>query len=147
MSDLNVLQQVCVQVLAANLVEKMLQQAMNSATKFMIDDWLGKYGWKITWGPRVWKSPKSVAGLDNSWMISMAPGVAYPDGAKYNTYVVAIAGTAVFSATDWVQQDFGVNHVISFDAFTKTFKHGPIPESQKTPKNLSKGPFRAWGTA
>ena len=137
MSDLNVLQQVCVQVLAANLVEKMLQKAMNSATKFMIDDWLGKYGWKITWGPRVWKSPKSVAGLDNSWMISMAPGVAYPDGAKYNTYVVALCrdcyllGDRLGSARLWGQPRYFLRR---FHQDVQTRAHSRITEDSKEPQ-------------
>ena len=155
MSDLNLFQQICVQIFTANLAgafvgpEKLLQKVMNSAAKFAFDKWLSKYGWKLTWGPRVWKFPKSksLEGLDNCWMVSIAPGVVYPDGSKYDTYVVAIAGTAVFSATDWVQEDFGVNNVISFDAFTKTFMDGPIPEPQKTLKTPNEGPFCAWGTA
>ena len=155
MGDLNVFQQICVQIFTVDLdgafvgPEKLLQKAMNTAANHAIDKWLGKYGWKITWGPRVWKSPKSklTAGLDNCWMISMAPGVVYPDGAKYDTYVVAIAGTSVFSKTDWVEEDFGINNVISFDAFTKTFKDGPIPEPQKTPWDPSWPRSSAWGTA
>ena len=155
MSDLNLFQQICVQIFTANLAgmyvgpEKMLQKIMNSAATHSIDKWLTKYGWKITWGPMVWIAPKSkfYEGLDNCWMISMAPGVVYPDGANYDTYVVAIAGTAVFSKTDWVQEDFGVNHAIYFDAFTKTFKDGPIPKPQKIPKTSSEDHFCALGTA
>ncbi|KAI4188339.1 MAG: hypothetical protein L6R41_002213 [Letrouitia leprolyta] len=155
MNDLNLFQQICVQIFTVNLAgafvgtEKALQREMNVAATLMINKWLHKYGWKITWGPRVWKSPNSklLEGLGNCWMISMAPELVYPDGAKYDTYVVAIAGTAVFSITDWAIEDFGVNHVISFDAFTKTFKDGPIPEPQKTPKPVGEGPFCAWGTA
>ncbi|TKX18227.1 lipase-like protein 4 [Elsinoe australis] len=154
MSDFNLFQQICIQIFTANLAgaffgtEKFLQRAIDAAANHAVDKYLAKYGWKITWGPRVWKSPDShfYEGLDNCWMITMAPGVVYPDGAKYDTYVVAIAGTAVFSAKDWVQEDFGVDHVIPFDAFTKTFKEGPIIEPQKTPKT-GEGPFCAWGTA
>ncbi|PSK42743.1 hypothetical protein B9Z65_5665 [Elsinoe australis] len=154
MSDYNLFQQICIQIFTANLsgafvgTEKFLQNSINKAANAAIDKYLGTYGWKITWGPRVWKSPDSHinGGLTNCWMITKAAKITYPDGGIYDTYVVAIAGTAVFSMKDWSQEDFGVDNVIPFDAFTKTFKDGNIVEPQRVPKS-GEGPFCAWGTA
>ncbi|KAK1625457.1 hypothetical protein BDP81DRAFT_452915 [Colletotrichum phormii] len=155
MSTLNLFQQIHLQSLTANLAgsivgpERILQDAMDIAAKHMVKKHLGQYGWDINWGPRVWKSETSkwYEGLNNCWMVMKAPNVEYPDGTKFDTYVVAIAGTAVLSREDWVYEDFGVNKVVDFDSYTKTFKSG----SAEQPVGVQNPPFRdipygAWGT-
>ncbi|GJC84846.1 hypothetical protein ColLi_07684 [Colletotrichum liriopes] len=154
MSTLDLFQQIYLQTFTINLgdaivgPETVLQKAMNVAVKAMVNDSLGKYGWQVTWGPRVWKSPsaETLTGPNNSWMVLKASDVVYPDGTKFDTYVVAIAGTAVFSKEAWKDEDFGVNSVVDFNAYTSTFKSGSInkPEGvQNPPDNV---PYGAWGT-
>ncbi|KAK0381317.1 hypothetical protein CLIM01_01286 [Colletotrichum limetticola] len=103
MSTLNLFQQIHLQSLTANLAgsivgpELVLQEAMNIAAKRMVKKHLSQYGWDITWGPRVWKSEtsKGYEGLNNCWMVMKAPNVEYPDGTRFDTYVVAIADKPV----------------------------------------------------
>lgn len=155
MSSLNLFQQIHLQSLTANLAgsivgpEWILQDAMNIAAKRMVKKHLSQYGWDITWGPRVWKSKTSKVyeGLNNCWMVMKAPNVEYPDGTKFDTYVVAIAGTTVFSTEDWKFEDFGVDKVVDFNTYTKTFTTG----SADPPAGVQNPPFRdipygAWGT-
>ncbi|UQC79541.1 uncharacterized protein CLUP02_05021 [Colletotrichum lupini] len=155
MSTLNLFQQIHLQSLTANLAgsivgpESVLQEAMNIAAKRMVKKHLSQYGWDITWGPRVWKSETSkwYEGLNNCWMVMKAPNVEYPDGTRFDTYVVAIAGTTVFSTEDWEFEDFGVDKVVDFNAYTKNFTTG----SADKPVGVQNPPFRdipygAWGT-
>jgi hypothetical protein len=68
--------------------------------------------WSVTWGPVVYQAPGS-SGPDNTWYVANNKSMQFADGC-YNTYVVAIAGTANTSGYDWNVEDLGVGQVVDF---------------------------------
>ncbi|KXH31789.1 hypothetical protein CSIM01_09464 [Colletotrichum simmondsii] len=154
MSSLDLFQQIYLQTFSVNLAgtiigpEAFLQKAIQVQTNLMVKKFLGQYGWEITWGPRVWKSDNAsvASGLTNCWMVMKAPNIAYPDGNKFDTYVVSIAGTAVFSPEDWQGEDFGVDKVVGFEEYTGTFNKSTILEPQGIQNPSDTTPYCAWGT-
>jgi hypothetical protein len=72
--NLDIFQQVYLQTFAANLTglgfgtESVLQAALEQLVKLLMSKKLHTYGWKVTWGPRVWKRKREevASGLDNA---------------------------------------------------------------------------------
>lgn len=107
----------------------------------------GLKGWDVVWGPTVWKHPMPpkkdpITGPDNTWYIANNPTSVFPDGT-FNTYVVAIAGTA--STYGWWDEDFRVNYVVDFLEFAKNIASPPKPAAR--PINDAKNTYVALGTA
>ncbi|KAG8864026.1 hypothetical protein FRB96_006899 [Tulasnella sp. 330] len=75
--------------------------------------------WKVVWGPVVWQDATSTIanGPDNVWY------VAYNE--SLDTYVIAIAGTATFSAYDIWHEDGEVNAVVDLSNWLATWKGVP----------------------
>jgi hypothetical protein len=110
---------------------------------------LHKYGWEVTWGPRVWKrKPHDIlSGLGNAWFASFCKDVKYPDGITMDTCVIAIAGTAVLSKEGWFVEDLAVDKVVDFAGWTKDWKIRSVPEPTGLDKEPSGKPYTAYGTS
>jgi hypothetical protein len=154
-SDLDIFQQVYVQTFTVDAVgmvngtEATLQAALITAVNSVMTTELKAYGWQVTWGPRVWKDDPSEAttGPDNAWFAAFAPNVKYPDGVTIDTCVVSIAGSSKNSSYDWKIEDFGVNEVVDFDRWMRTWTPTSIPKPQGIQNPAPGTPFPAYGTS
>ena len=83
--------------------------------------------WDVVWGPTVWKKhPEvSITGPDNTWYVARNPSVQFPDGSTHEMYVVANAGTALFSTQDWLHENTGIVFCVNFDEWTKDITQEP----------------------
>ena len=120
---LDVFQQVFSLSLASNLVndlkgtEASLQAALRLGLTVALP--IIDLGWKLVWGPVVWKHEPNDAetGPDNSWYIAYHPRLQFEDGSVHPTYVIAIAGTPAESTYVWTEENFAVNSVSDFKAW------------------------------
>jgi hypothetical protein len=120
------------------VINQWLQPAINS---------MAMGSWNVVWGPTVWKNiPWDIlTGSDNTWFVANNPSVTFPDGNAYNTYVVAIAGTAKTSQYDMREEDWGVGTVVDFNAWIKGgLQNAPTPATNVTDTT---GTYIARGTA
>lgn len=71
--------------------------------------------WTLVWGPVVWKDNPNDAntGPSNTIFVAHCPQVQFGTNDVRDTYVVAMAGTAVHSVFDIVSEDAGVSTVVS----------------------------------
>ena len=87
--------------------------------------------WTVTWGPVVYQAEGSNV-ADNAMLVACSD-VAFPDGPAKKVAVVAIAGTAAMSTTDWDCEDGAagdggaITGTVSWEAFLDT------PTSKATP--------------
>jgi Lipase (class 3) len=148
MSSYNVFQQVFGLSLASNLVgslkgtEANLQAAMQDELPRILK--LIGEGWEVAWGPKVWKHDPDIhtTGPDNVWFVAKNPAVTFEDGKDYNTFVVAVAGTATLY--DWLVEDFGVGSVVDFPAWiVEGLQNAPTKAQNVT----DTGTYIAYGTA
>ena len=95
-----------------------LQAAMNTTLTKYIPQLTGS--WKVTWGPRVFKSDpnNTTMGPDNAWFAAI--------DETQELCVVAVAGTSGSSIPGWCI-DFNVNNVVDFTAWTSTWSSQGIP--------------------
>lgn len=103
---------------------------------------VGKIGpeWSVTWGPVVYQAPYS-RGPDNTWYVANNKSMQFADGC-YNTYVVAIAGTAITSLHDF-REDLGVGQVVDFASWVSG---GITKVPQPAPPPFTGRAFAAMGT-
>ncbi|GAM84788.1 hypothetical protein ANO11243_027890 [Dothideomycetidae sp. 11243] len=126
-----------------------LRSALNTAVNNLFQNSL--YNWSLAWGPQVWKFDQSNTSTppDNAWYVAHA-NMTFPDGKQYDTYVVAIAGTAAKSDYDWKVEDFDVGDVVDFNAWVQGWNSNiQDPNNFKVQKgqiDLTK-PYIALGTA
>ncbi|KZS97253.1 hypothetical protein SISNIDRAFT_463184 [Sistotremastrum niveocremeum HHB9708] len=123
-----------------------LQNAIESA----VPNWIrkgasqGLKGYEVVWGPTVWKHTldgDANTGPDNTWYIANNKAAVFPDGT-FNTYVIAIAGTA--SSFGWTDEDFQVGRVVDINQFAKNFSVYPSPDQSP---NDAANSYIAFGTA
>ncbi|HEY0835688.1 MAG TPA: hypothetical protein VGE72_17430 [Azospirillum sp.] len=71
--------------------------------------------WTVVWGPVVWKDKPDDAstGPSNTIFVAHCKQVSFGTNDVRDTYVVAMAGTAVHSVFDIVSEDAGVSTVVS----------------------------------
>ncbi|KAF4555021.1 Hypothetical protein D9617_3g020900 [Elsinoe fawcettii] len=155
MAEYDIFQQIHIQGHTANFLgmsvgpEWLLQFRMNRAVKHMLENKLQpKHDWELVWGPKVFKEESSPleAGLDNAWFITRCKNAVFSDGT-FDTVLISIAGTAVFSSTDWTVQDFGVNNVVNYDNWTGKWNNPPIKDPAMTQNPTTSGPWTAYGTS
>ncbi len=148
----NVYQQVFGLSLASNGL--FARRGSQEALQKTIQEWLqpaidsmGMGSWNVVWGPTVWKNVPMdlLTGSDNTWFVANNPSVTVPDGKSYNTYVVAIAGTAKTSPYDMYEEDWGVGKVVDFNAWL----NGGLQNVPTAATNVtdSTGTYIALGTA
>jgi hypothetical protein len=110
---------------------------------------VGLGNWKIGWGPKVWKhkGAPALTGPDNTWFAALAEGVEFPGTTEpQNVCVVAISGTAILSAFDWLHEDFAISKVIDFAGWAGAWGGGvqkPIVEDHP----VEGGNYISLGTA
>jgi hypothetical protein len=104
--------------------------------------------WEVVWGPVVWKAEpgNSSSGPDNSWFVAYNPSVIFDDGSTHETYVVAIAGTAMTSMRDWETENLEVDKVVDFSAWVASGITQP-PVSVNPEDVIPDGTYAAKGTA
>jgi len=116
------------------------QSALQACIKKNLPPLVNQIGpeWSIAWGPVVYQAPGS-NGPDNTWYVANNKSMKFADGT-YNTYVVAIAGTA--TEYDWNVEDYGVGKVADFDAWV----NGGITNAPQAASPSSTEPCAAMGT-
>ncbi|KAF4562599.1 hypothetical protein EYR36_003993 [Pleurotus pulmonarius] len=145
----NIHQQVFALSAASNILsackgtQQALQSKLNSALQPAITN-AGIGDWTVVWGPQVWKSNSASAttGPDRVWYIARNPSASFGD-VSYDTYVLAVAGTAQGSLEN-ISIDAYVNRVVDFNDWVETGITNP-PE-QATTVDQAK-PYVAYGTA
>ena len=120
--SLDVFQQVFSLSLASNLVnfDNGTQACLQKALQLRLDIALkGVPGWRVVWGPVVWKKKPEddTTGPSNSWYVAFHPNLKFEDGSVHPAYVIAIAGTPEESKDVWFNQAFAVDSVTDFNAW------------------------------
>ncbi|KAF4564068.1 hypothetical protein EYR36_003319 [Pleurotus pulmonarius] len=74
--------------------------------------------WSVVWGPVAWKlDPEDTSGsADHSFYVARYAAADWGGGKLWNTYVVAIAGTATNSDVDY-HEDVDIDRIVDFEAF------------------------------
>ncbi len=146
----NIHQQVFALSAASNILsackgtQEALQNKLNSALQPAITN-AGIGDWSVVWGPKVWKAtnPTSAkSGPDRVWYIAHNPSANFGD-ASYDTYVLAVAGTANGS---WENMgiDADVNRVVDFNDWVET---GITNAPEQATKVDQTKPYISYGTA
>ncbi|KDQ25425.1 hypothetical protein PLEOSDRAFT_1084981 [Pleurotus ostreatus PC15] len=120
-----------------NQIDSALQPALTNAN---IGDWT------VVWGPTVWKAEPDNAETapDRVWYIAHNPSANFGvDGSSFDTYVLAVAGTARGSAENFAI-DADVDKVVDFNAWVQAGITTP-PEQATTIDHTK--PYVASGTA
>jgi hypothetical protein len=148
MSSYNVFQQVFGLSLASNAAMNLTgtESDIQNALQAKLPDLLKLVGeaWEVAWGPVVWKNEPDnlLTGPDNAWYIAHNPAVTFEDGKPYNTYVIALAGSA--TTHDWLVEDFDVLYLVDFPAWIAAgVNAAPIPVKVVNPS----GTYISMGTA
>lgn len=104
--------------------EQSLETAMNIALNTYIPQLTGN--WKVTWGPRVFKSKPNVttSGPENAWFAA--------EDADQKICVIAVAGTSGSSIKAWFT-DFDVTKVVDFTAWSKSWPSKGIQPPPPSP--------------
>ena len=91
-------------------VEKVVSDTLNDST---IQGYIGS-DWTVVWGPIVYSHNATAASLvaDNTMILFYSPG--------QNLFVVAIAGTNIDSVYGWLQEDFAVNSLVTWQSVVGT---------------------------
>ncbi|KAF7422947.1 hypothetical protein PC9H_011111 [Pleurotus ostreatus] len=145
----NIHQQVFALSAASNILsacegtQEALQTKLNSALQPAITN-AGIGDWSVVWGPNVWKANPASAttGPDRVWYIARNPSANFGD-ASYDTYVLAVAGTAKGSLEN-VILDAYVSKVVDFIDWVETGITS-APEAATTVDQTK--PYIAYGTA
>jgi len=109
--------------LAADLVNdfKGTERFLQKALQLRLTAVLPPTGWKVVWGPVVWKHEPTkeidTTGPDNSWYVAFHPGLKFEDGSVHPVHAIAIASTPHESEYVWINENFAVNSVADFDAW------------------------------
>jgi len=137
-------QQVFALSMASNLDAKCTgsQSALQASIETNLPPLISKIqpSWSLTWGPVVYQAPGD-KGPSNTWYVANNPSMKFADGTTYNTYVVAIAGTAK-DIYDWTEEDLDVGTVVDFDSWVRD---GITNAPQKASPPFD-GPYAAMGT-
>jgi hypothetical protein len=146
MSSYDVYQRVFRLSLASNIGGnvKGTQTALQKGMQLALPNMIKLIGpWNVVWGPVVWKSEPNDAttGPDETWYIAKNSEVRFEDGNVYETYVIAVAGTATKYTMD---RNFLVNSVVDFAAWVAGgVRNRPSPVRRVD----SSGVYVAYGTA
>ncbi|KAH7338386.1 hypothetical protein B0J17DRAFT_755963 [Rhizoctonia solani] len=98
-------------------------------------------GWKVVWGPVVWK-PKSTredTTYGNAWYVAKKDSIVFENGTLHTTYVVSIAATS--GMYDYVHEDAAIKYVVDVDTWAGQGAKGlsqapkPIRNDFLVPKN------------
>ncbi|CAE6525479.1 unnamed protein product [Rhizoctonia solani] len=145
--NLNAHQQVFALSLMANIIQKSkgtqadLQKQVQE--KLPLALLLLGGGWKVTWGPVVWKykPDDKDSGPDHVWFVANNPSLKFSDGQK-DTYVAAVAGTA--TDYNWATNNARVDKVVNFHTWLKDgISTPPKGETSTSPENC----YISYGTA
>ena len=113
--DFNLAQQIYALCFASNAIgectgsESVLQAKLVAALQQELPAISG--GWEIAWGPRVYL-PANADHPQNVWFAAVSE--------TQKTVVVAVAGTAVLSRLDWLN-DFDVDKIVDFATWTNSW--------------------------
>lgn len=100
-------------------------------------------GWKVVWGPAVWRSSATSRVADNAAVVFYNPATTFEDGTVHPTYVVAVAATNFISSFDWLTEDFDVSTIVDF----KTYDPAGTPPFPEGKKYSTTNPVISQGTA
>ncbi|KAF2151607.1 hypothetical protein K461DRAFT_321807 [Myriangium duriaei CBS 260.36] len=150
--SLNLFQQIHLQKAAASLPvltvgrDKHLRSALNDTVNTLLTGKLAKYGWNLAWGPQVWKKNgiNPLTPADNSWYATRNSAVTFPDGV-FETYIISISGTASLSSYDWLTEDFKVNEIVDFNAWTQGWRTTLTSPTTIQVSNSASSPYAALG--
>ncbi|KAF4581816.1 hypothetical protein EYR40_002834 [Pleurotus pulmonarius] len=123
-----------------------LQQKMDESLQPAIDN-LGMGPWRVVWGPTVWKlNPDDASSAaDHTFYVARNSLADWGNRDYWNTYVVAIAGTATNSGVNF-DEDVDVDQIVDFEAFASDGGSSvPVPVDPDTIDPLKA--YIAFGTA